>query len=132
MLSTIGELFGDHEVNDFIDYKTHVSDSKFWSTELDNVPFLDRSTVGSLLDLEDSPPTYDEFYTSKFMIPSAVQPIEVSGFSSIPSTAIPQDIFPSSLTFDLDFRTAEPLVCLLISGAENLSLRRRMVPDRVP
>uniref|UniRef100_A0A182YEP1 Uncharacterized protein n=1 Tax=Anopheles stephensi TaxID=30069 RepID=A0A182YEP1_ANOST len=90
MLSTIGELFGDHEVNDFIEYKTHVSDNKFWSTELDNVPFLDRSTVGSLLDLDDSPPTYDEFYTSKFMIPSAVQPTEVSGFSSIPSTTIPQ------------------------------------------
>ncbi|XP_050071936.1 homeobox protein Hox-A2-like [Anopheles maculipalpis] len=91
MLSSIGELFGEHEVNEFIEYKTHVSDSKFWSTELGNVPFLDRSTVGSLLDLEDSPPTYDEFYTSKFMIPSAVQPIEVSGFSSIPSTTFPQE-----------------------------------------
>ncbi|XP_052901897.1 segmentation protein paired-like [Anopheles moucheti] len=94
MLSSIGELFGDHEMNDFIEYKTHVSDSKFWSTELDHVPFLDRSTVGSLLDLEDSPPTYDEFYTSKFTMPSSMQPTELTGFSSIPSTTVTQDLQP--------------------------------------
>uniref|UniRef100_A0A182MWE2 Homeobox domain-containing protein n=1 Tax=Anopheles culicifacies TaxID=139723 RepID=A0A182MWE2_9DIPT len=100
MLSSIGELFGDHEVNEFIQYKTQVSDGKFWSTELDHVPFFDRSTVDSLLDLDESPPTYDEFYTSKFMMPSAMQPAEFIGYStSIPSTTITQDRQPTESTW---------------------------------
>uniref|UniRef100_A0A182PSD3 Homeobox domain-containing protein n=1 Tax=Anopheles epiroticus TaxID=199890 RepID=A0A182PSD3_9DIPT len=103
MLSSMGELFGDHEMNDYAEYKTHMSveadgldltrlnDGKFWTTELDNVPFLDRSTMGSFADLEDSPPTYDEFYSSKFDIPSTGQPTDLTGFSSIPSSTLPQD-----------------------------------------
>uniref|UniRef100_A0A182VPY1 Homeobox domain-containing protein n=2 Tax=Cellia TaxID=44534 RepID=A0A182VPY1_9DIPT len=95
MLSSIGEFFGDNEVNEFIQYKTQVSDDKFWTTELDHVPFLDRSTVGSLLDLDESPPTYDQFYTSKLTelpLPSAMQPTELISYSTgIPSTPITQD-----------------------------------------
>uniref|UniRef100_A0A182NN46 Homeobox domain-containing protein n=1 Tax=Anopheles dirus TaxID=7168 RepID=A0A182NN46_9DIPT len=95
MLSSISELFGDHEVNDFVQYKTNdgigpggldlarLNDGKFWSTELVNVPFLDRSTVGSLLDLDESPPTYDEFYTSKLTIPTMLQSSESTGHPNI-------------------------------------------------
>uniref|UniRef100_A0A182Q3N7 Homeobox domain-containing protein n=1 Tax=Anopheles farauti TaxID=69004 RepID=A0A182Q3N7_9DIPT len=98
MLSAISELFGDHEENDFVQYKTNdgigpggldlarLNDGKFWSAELVNVPFLDRSTVGSLLDLDDSPPTYDEFYTSKLTIPYTLQSSEQTGYPTISSS----------------------------------------------
>lgn len=100
MLSSMSELFADHEMNHFVEYKTNgsveqdsldltrLNDGKFWTTELDNVPFLDRSTMGSFTDLDELPPTYDEFYSSKLVIPSVVQPMKHSGFLSIPSTSI--------------------------------------------
>uniref|UniRef100_A0A182JW90 Homeobox domain-containing protein n=1 Tax=Anopheles christyi TaxID=43041 RepID=A0A182JW90_9DIPT len=103
MLSSMGELFGDYEMHNFEEYKTNVSvepdgldlarlnDGKFWNTELDSVPFLDRSTLGSFADLDDSPPTYDEFYSSKFDISSAVRPAEHTGFLSIPSSTLYKD-----------------------------------------
>ncbi|XP_053679443.1 uncharacterized protein LOC128730421 [Anopheles nili] len=86
MLSTFGELFGDHGVNDF-----GVNDGKLWSTELVNVPFLDRSTVGSLLDLDDSPPTYDEYYTTKLAVPSSIYPMELARFGSITPPTVSND-----------------------------------------
>uniref|UniRef100_A0A182F8S5 Uncharacterized protein n=1 Tax=Anopheles albimanus TaxID=7167 RepID=A0A182F8S5_ANOAL len=78
MLSSISELFSHHGMSDFSDFDTSVAnvagldmvtkfnDSKYWSSELVNIPFLDRSASGSLLDLDDSPPTYEEFYSTKF------------------------------------------------------------------
>uniref|UniRef100_A0A182ISX4 Uncharacterized protein n=1 Tax=Anopheles atroparvus TaxID=41427 RepID=A0A182ISX4_ANOAO len=90
MFSSIGELFGDPGVNEYNEYDaTKLNDGKFWSTELVNIPFLDRSTNGSLLELEDSPPTYDEFYTSK-LTPPLAHPVEVTGFFTTPTT-VPQD-----------------------------------------
>ncbi|XP_058121624.1 homeotic protein proboscipedia-like [Anopheles ziemanni] len=90
MFSSIGEIFGDPGVNEYNEYdSTRLNDGKYWSTELINIPFLDRSTNGSLLDLEDSPPTYDEYYTSKFTS-STVHPVEIAGISP-PSTVLPHD-----------------------------------------
>ncbi|KFB43128.1 AGAP004647-PA-like protein [Anopheles sinensis] len=90
MFSSIGEIFGDPGVNEYNEYdSTKLNDGKYWSTELINIPFLDRSTNGSLLDLEDSPPTYDEYYTSKFT-PSTVHPVEIASISPA-STVFPHD-----------------------------------------
>ncbi|XP_050092037.1 uncharacterized protein LOC126575397 [Anopheles aquasalis] len=66
MLSSISELFSHHGMSDFNDFDTNLNESKYWSGDLVNIPFLDRSASGSLLDLDDSPPTYEEFYSTKF------------------------------------------------------------------
>ncbi|XP_058056238.1 protein zerknuellt 1-like [Anopheles bellator] len=91
MLSAIGEFFGLPGVSDFGDFgdanMTSAAeldmasklgdDCKYWSSELANIPYIDRSTSGSLLELDDVPPSYEEFYSAKFT-PSPVQAVDLS------------------------------------------------------